>query len=55
LRLFNNQLTAVPAELGQLAGLATLYLDDAQRATLPPASKQVLADLEVAGCQIEEQ
>ena len=53
LNLSYNQLTAVPPELGQLARLRTLALGEAQRATMSPASEQLLAGLEAAGCRID--
>jgi leucine-rich repeat protein SHOC2 len=48
LDLAGNQLTSVPAEIGQLTSLRELYLEEHRLRTLPAA----IGELAVRGCKV---
>jgi leucine-rich repeat protein SHOC2 len=48
LHLFLNQLTSVPAEIGQLTSLRELFLRGNQLTTLPAR----IRELRAAGCEV---
>jgi leucine-rich repeat protein SHOC2 len=48
LNLYNNQLTSLPAEIGQLTSLTELWLSLNQLTSLPAA----IRELRAAGCDV---
>ena len=49
MHLNGNQLTSLPAEIGQLASLQTLYLNNNQLTSLPAAIRELIA----GGCSMQ--